>query len=80
MSIEIRQLSIKSNVIQRAGGEGGGASAAGPAASSGVDMFRGKPHIGSACSGSQLDEETRNDILSECRAMVLDLLSRSRER
>ena len=72
MSIEIRQLSIKSNVIQRAGGESG--AAAGRASSG------GKPHIGSACSGTQLDEETRNDILAECRAMVLDLLSRSRER
>lgn len=66
MSIEIRQLSIKSNVIQRAGGESGAEA--------------GKPHIGSACSGTQLDDDTRNDILAECRAMVLDLLSRSRER
>jgi hypothetical protein len=72
MSIEIRQLSIKSNVIQRAEGESG--------AEAGKLASGGKPHIGSACSGTQLDEDTRNDILAECRAMVLDLLSRSRER
>lgn len=74
MSIEIRQLNIKSNVIQRAGGESAGESAGGRGASGGT------PHIGSACAGTQLDEEARNDILAECRAMVLDLLSRSRER
>ena len=71
MSIEIRQLNIKSNVIQRAGSDGGSeaASASG-----------GKPLIGSACAGTKLDEDARNDILAECRTMVLDLLSRSRER
>ena len=74
MSIEIRQLSIKSNVIQRASGEADGAAASGTGSSG------GKPHIGSACAGTQLDEDARNDILAECRAMVLDLLSRSRER
>jgi hypothetical protein len=76
MSIEIRQLSIKSNVIQRAAGEGTGESGT----EAGKRASGGKPHIGSACSGTQLDEDTRNDILAECRAMVLDLLSRSRER
>lgn len=78
MSIEIRQLNIKSNVIQRAGGEG--ASESGTGASGGKGTSGGTPHIGSACAGTQLDEESRNDILAECRAMVLDLLSRSRER
>ena len=78
MSIEIRQLSIKSNVVQRAGGEGSGAGTG--TGASGAGSSGGKPHIGSACSGTQLDEETRNDILAECRTMMLDLLSRSRER
>ncbi|WP_050478914.1 DUF5908 family protein [Herbaspirillum rhizosphaerae] len=76
MSIEIRQLSIRSNVIQRAGGEGTGETGATGASSSSGH----KPAIGSACAGAQLDEDARNDILAECRAMVLDLLSRSRER
>ncbi|WP_034292913.1 DUF5908 family protein [Herbaspirillum sp. RV1423] len=73
MSIEIRQLSIKSNVMQRAGGEGG--DSGGEGKSSG-----GKPLIGSACAGTKLDEDTRNELLAECRAMMLDMLSRSRER
>jgi Family of unknown function (DUF5908) len=73
MSIEIRQLNIKSNVIQRAGGKDG-------AGSEGDGASGGKPLIGSACAGAQLDEDTRSDILAECRTMMLDLLSRSRER
>jgi hypothetical protein len=75
MSIEIRQLNIKSNVVQQAGGNDGAGSDSGGAKFSG-----GKPFIGSACAGTQLDEDTRNDILAECRAMMVDLLSRSRER
>ncbi|HEY4319218.1 MAG TPA: DUF5908 family protein [Herbaspirillum sp.] len=76
MSIEIRQLSIKSNVVQRAGGEGSGEAGA----AAGKGSAGGKPLFGSACAGTQLDEDTRNEILAECRAMMLDLLSRSRER
>ncbi len=76
MSIEIRQLSIKSNVVQRAGGEGESESGA----AAGRGSSGAKPLIGSACAGAQLDEDARSDILAECRAMVLDLLSRSRER
>jgi len=67
MSIEIRQLNIKSSVLQQAAG-------AAP------EQGGGQPHIGSACAGQALDEESRNDILAECKAMVLDLMSRSRER
>jgi hypothetical protein len=75
MSIEIRQLNIKSSVMQQAGGKDDAVSQGGAAKSAG-----GRPLIGSACAGTQLDEDTRSDILAECRAMVLDLLNRSRER
>lgn len=70
MSIEIRQLSIKTSVLQQNSGEGGGTATSSHAT----------PSAGTAYAGTQLDEDIRNDILAECRAMVLDLLSRSRER
>ncbi|SFA98909.1 hypothetical protein SAMN04515620_11130 [Collimonas sp. OK607] len=67
MSIEIRQLSIKSSVTQQAdGGRGTGT----------VD---GRTQAG-GCGNAQDSEETRNDLLAACREMVLDLLSRSKER
>ena len=71
MSIEIRQLNIKSNVLQS------GESTENTAAS----VFK-QPHSGaSACAGPQLlTEEARAELMDDCKAMVLDLLSRSRER
>jgi hypothetical protein len=67
MSIEIRQLSIKANVMQRA--------------CDGDDAdTTGDETVSNAQGGRKLDEETRNEILAECRALVLDLLSRARER
>jgi hypothetical protein len=66
MSIEIRQLSIKSNVIQRIGDD--------------ADTTGDETLESSALRGQKLDEETRNEILAECRALVLDLLDRARER
>ncbi|VVD71834.1 hypothetical protein PPN31114_00650 [Pandoraea pneumonica] len=64
MSIEIGQLSIKSNVIQQAPGEGGPLPV--PAdAPEGEAVF---------------DAQARADLLAECRALVLDLLERAKER
>ncbi|MFJ3047920.1 DUF5908 family protein [Herbaspirillum chlorophenolicum] len=72
MSIEIRQLSIKSNVTQQADGSSG----------SGSGTTVGRPRAGGCggCGDSENSEEARNDMLAACREMVLDLLSRSRER
>ncbi|HTI18916.1 MAG TPA: DUF5908 family protein [Trinickia sp.] len=66
MSIEIRQLSIKANVVQRVGEN--------------IDTAGGDTLAGHARRGKKLDEEARQEILAECRALVLDLLSRARER
>ena len=57
MSIEIRQLLIKSNVVQRCatGGEGGGDA----------DEQRAEMH---------------EDILAQCRELVLDILAQRGER
>jgi hypothetical protein len=67
MSIEIRQLSIKSNVLQQASGTDDQASCE-------------KSDFGSSSELQVLTEETRNEILAECKSMLLDLLSRNRER
>jgi hypothetical protein len=66
MAIEIRQLSIKSNVVQRATDD----AAEGDSS----------PHDRADCSGAQLDETSRSELLAECRAMVLEMMSRARER
>jgi len=63
MSIEIGQLSIKSNVVQQAAGEGGVAPQ--------DDMAEALP---------VLDAQMRAELLAECRALVLDLLDRAKER
>ncbi|WP_087725655.1 DUF5908 family protein [Pandoraea sp. PE-S2T-3] len=64
MSIEIGQLSIKSNLVQRAAGE---SDVAPPA----DDMTEALP---------VLDAQARAELLAECRALVLDLLDRAKER
>ncbi|MGC7402966.1 DUF5908 family protein [Pandoraea pneumonica] len=64
MSIEIGQLSIKSNVIQQAPGE----SSALPSADDAPETVSG------------FDAQARADLLAECRALVLDLLERAKER
>ncbi|VVE33423.1 hypothetical protein PIN31115_03756 [Pandoraea iniqua] len=64
MSIEIGQLSIKSNVVQQAAGEGG-------VAPQDDDMAEALP---------VLDAQMRAELLAECRALVLDLLDRAKER
>jgi hypothetical protein len=73
MSIEIRQLNIKSNVLQ-SGESTENAAASGSAAK--------QAHPGaSAYAGPQLlTEEARAELMDDCKAMVLDLLSRARER
>jgi hypothetical protein len=74
MSIEIRQLNIKSNVLQsEEGTENTAASAASKQSHSGAGA--------SACAGPQLlTEEARAELMTDCKAMLLDLLSRARER
>lgn len=67
MSIEIRQLNIKSNILQHT-----------PESSN--PPGGGKSDFRDSCGSQGLTEETRNEILAECKSMLLDLLSRSRER
>lgn len=64
MSIEIRQLNIKSNVVEDGPGQ--------PAASSAA--------AGDRASVQTLSDEARSEILAECKTMLIDLLSRGRER
>lgn len=61
MSIEIRQLNIKSNIVQDTPGQ--------------------VPPPAAGGAGAQLlSDEARSEILAECKTMLADLLSRSRER
>jgi hypothetical protein len=67
MSIEIRQLSIKSNILQQTPG-------------SGNQVDGRKSELRDSCGSQGMAEETRNEILAECKSLLLDLLSRNRER
>ena len=67
MAIEIKQLSIRSNVVQRA------AYADDPGSQAEEDALPGAP-------SATLDRSTRAALLEECRAMVIELLRRREER
>lgn len=67
MAIEIKQLSIRSNVVQTA-----------PAGGRANDEPSG--NVSAAVGGVRLDRKARESLLAECRAMVIEMMRRERER
>ncbi|MDR6394213.1 DUF5908 family protein [Herbaspirillum seropedicae] len=70
MAIEIKQLSIRSNVVQRAAYADDPGN---PGSQAEQDALPGAP-------SATLDRSTRAALLEECRAMVIELLRRREER
>ncbi len=72
MAIEIKQLSIRSNVVQRAVNGNSGDSGEGGDSAGGETGVR-------AAAGT-LDHKARAALLEECRLMVIEMLRRQGER
>lgn len=75
MAIEIKQLSIRSNVVQRA--------ANGNSGNNGHSSEDGDSAVGETsvrAATSTLDHKTRAALLEECRLMVIEMLRRQGER